>query len=70
MALRKTYVLLAFLVRRTLMPTSCSGLREEHTLVCRHQTRSSFVTYLRVSSTIIQDIIALRDNELVSMAYF
>ncbi len=61
---------LTFLVRRTLMPTSYSGLREEHTLVCPYQTQSSFVTYLWVSSTIIQDIVALRDNGLASMAYF
>ncbi len=67
---RKTYVLLTFLVRRTLMPTSYSGLREEHTLVCPYQTQSSSVTYLWVSSTIVQDIIALRDNGLASMAYF
>src|SRR5258708_31365052 len=67
---RKTYVLLTFLVRRTLMPPSYSRLREEHTLVCPYQTHSSFVTYLWVSSTIIQDIIALCDNGLASMAYF
>ncbi|SRR5258707_11270744 len=39
---RKTYVLLTFPARRSLIATSYSGLWEEHTLVCRYQTLSSF----------------------------
>jgi hypothetical protein len=54
----------------TLMTTSCSRLREERSLVCPYQTPSTFVIHLQVSSTIIQDIIALRRDGLASMAYF
>jgi hypothetical protein len=38
---RKAYVVLTFPLRRSLMTTSYSGLREEHTLVCPYQTLSS-----------------------------
>jgi hypothetical protein len=54
----------------TLMATSYSGLWEERTLVCPYKHRQLRVTHLLFSSTIIQDVIALRADGLASMAYF
>jgi hypothetical protein len=67
---RKTYVLLTFPARWPLIATPCSGLREERSLVCPYQTLSTLSYLCSVSSTIIQDVFALRADGLVSMAYF
>ena len=68
---REAYVPLT--IPALLSPTtvSHSGFWQEYTLVRRSQTMCRFeILISRVSSTVIEDIISLRDSGLASMAYF
>jgi hypothetical protein len=57
---------------RSPMSTSLSGVGQKRTLVCCSQTMSTlrFCTHFQFSSTIIEDVISLRDSGSASMAYF
>jgi hypothetical protein len=67
---RKTYV--AFIVPppRPLTATCRSGLGEERAMVCDYGPCRLRITYVRLSSTIIKDIMILRDRGFASAAYF
>jgi hypothetical protein len=70
MAPRKTYAPLTFPARQPLTATSLAGSGKSVLWFVAIKYHQSRVTYGGVSSTIIQDIIALRDSGSVSMAYF
>jgi len=66
----KTYVFLTFPAQRRSWPPLVAGSGKSVLWFVPIKRCQPYVTYARVSSTMIQDVIALRADGLVSMAYF
>jgi hypothetical protein len=66
----KAYVRFPHSVSHPVTVIPLSGLWKERTMVSDYRIYRYNITYAQVSSTIIKDIITLRDNGLASIAYF